>query len=83
MVLADAINRAASVDANKIQAALAATQMSPEVMIMPWEGVQFDKNGQNTLTRGIFVQNSGGVSKLIWPFDQAAADLTWPRPNWR
>ena len=83
MVLADAINRAASVDPNKIQAALAATQMSPEVMIMPWEGVQFDENGQNTLTRGIFVQNSGGVSKLIWPFDQAAADLTWPRPNWR
>lgn len=83
MVLADAINRAGSVDPEKIREALAATRIAPDAMIMPWDGVQFDKTGQNTLTRGIFVETLGGTPKMVWPFDQAAAKIVWPRPTWR
>jgi branched-chain amino acid transport system substrate-binding protein len=83
MVLADAINRAGSTDPDKIIAALAATKIAPADMIMPWEGVQFDKTGQNVLTRGIFVQTLEKAPKLVWPTDQAAASLVWPRPDWR
>lgn len=83
MVLADALNRAGSTDPEKIRAALAATDIKPEDMVMPWEGVKFDKTGQNTLTRGIFVQTLEGMPKMAWPTDQAAAKLVWPRPAWR
>ena len=46
MVLIDAINRAGSTDPDKIQAALAATNMPPEQLIVPYKGVKFDQNGQ-------------------------------------
>ncbi|MCW5751187.1 MAG: ABC transporter substrate-binding protein [Alphaproteobacteria bacterium] len=83
MVLADALNRAGSTEPEKIRAALAATKIAPSDMIMPWEGVEFDRTGQNTLTRGIFVQTLDGVPKMTWPADQAAAKLVFPRPAWR
>ncbi|WP_020694541.1 ABC transporter substrate-binding protein [Reyranella massiliensis] len=83
MVLADAVNRAKSADPEKIRDALAATDIKGDALIMPWEGVKFDKTGQNVLTRGIFVQTLDGTPKMVWPADFAAAKLVWPRPAWR
>ncbi len=83
MVLADAINRAKSIDHEKIREALAATDIKGDALIMPWEGVKFDKTGQNTLTRGIFVQTLEGAPRMVWPADFAVAKLVWPRPAWR
>jgi branched-chain amino acid transport system substrate-binding protein len=83
MVLADAINRAKSIDPEKIREALAATDIKGSDLIMPWEGVRFDKTGQNVLTRGIFVQTLDGTPRMVWPSDFAAAKLVWPRPAWR
>lgn len=83
MVLADAINRAGSTDPDKIRQALAATKLGEKDTIMPWEGVEFDKTGQNVLTRGIFIQVQGGTPKTVWPFDLAPAKLVWPRTPWK
>jgi len=83
MVLADAINRAKSIDPEKIREALVATDIKGSDLIMPWEGVRFDKTGQNVLTRGIFVQTLDGTPRMVWPSDFAAAKLVWPRPAWR
>jgi branched-chain amino acid transport system substrate-binding protein len=83
MTLADAINRAGSTDPKKIRDALAATDISADKLIMPWTGIRFDKTGQNDLTRGIFVQTLDGAPRMVWPFDQAAAKLVWPRPAGR
>jgi branched-chain amino acid transport system substrate-binding protein len=83
MVLADAINRAKSTDPEKIREALVTTDIKAGDLIMPWEGVRFDKTGQNVLTRGIFVQTLNGTPKMVWPSDFAAAKLVWPRPAWR
>jgi len=83
MALADAINRAGSIDPEKIRAALAATDLKPTDMVMPWEGIKYDATGQNILTRGIFVQNQDGAPKLAWPLDMASTKLVWPRPAWR
>jgi len=83
MVLADAMNRAGSTDPEKIRAALAETDIKAADIIMPWEGVKFDKTGQNVLTRGIFVQTLDKTPKLVWPADLAATKLVWPRPAWR
>jgi branched-chain amino acid transport system substrate-binding protein len=83
MVLADAINRAGSTDPDKIREALASTKLAENDTIMPWEGVEFDKTGQNVLTRGIFIQVQSGTPKTVWPFELAPAKLVWPRTPWK
>jgi branched-chain amino acid transport system substrate-binding protein len=82
MVLADAINRAASVEPEAIRAALAATDIPGSKLIMPWQGVKFDATGQNTLGQGILVQIIDGKYNTVWPFNMAARDVVWPMPKW-
>ncbi len=80
MVLADAINRAGSTDPEAIRKALAATDIPGSKLIMPWKGVKFDDQGQNTLGSGILVQIVDGRYHTVWPFDLAAQDVIWPMP---
>ena len=82
MVMADAINRAGSTDPEAIRKALVATDMPGNKTIMPWKGVKFDANGQNTLGQGILVQIVGGKYNTVWPFDLAAQNVIWPMPKW-
>ena len=48
-VLCDAIDRAGSTDPAKIQAALKATDLKPDQLMMGYKGVKFDDKGQNML----------------------------------
>lgn len=83
MVLADAINRAGSTDAEKIREALEKYSLSGSKMIMPWRGVAFDPNThQNTEGRGIIVQLIDGQFHTVWPFELASRDVVWPIPSW-
>lgn len=83
LVLADAINRAGSTEPEKIRAALEATNLPGEQLIMPWKGVKFDpKTHQNTLGQGILVQVQDGKYQVIYPFELAAAEVRWPLPAW-
>lgn len=82
LVLADAINRAGSADAEAIRKALAETNIPASALIMPWKGVKFDENGQNPLGAGILVQVINGAYVTVWPFDLAAKDVVWPMPKW-
>jgi branched-chain amino acid transport system substrate-binding protein len=81
-VLADAINRARSFEPAKIQSALAQTDIPADQIIMPWDGVKFDQNGQNTKGRGIMVQIQGGQYVTVWPLELASKPLVWPLPEW-
>ena len=81
-VIADAINRARSVDAAKIQAALKETDIPGDQLIMPWDGIKFDDRGQNTKGRGIMVQIQNGEYVTVWPFELASKPLIWPIPSW-
>lgn len=81
-VLADAINRAASLEPAKIQAALQKTDLKGEQLIMPWDGVAFDARGQNTKGRGIMVQIQKGEYVTVWPLELASKELIWPLPEW-
>ncbi|CAN5192574.1 ABC transporter substrate-binding protein [soil metagenome] len=81
-VLADAIDRARSVDPVKIQGALAQTDIPGSQIIMPWDGVKFDQTGQNTKGRGIMVQIQNGQYATVWPTELASKDLIWPLPEW-
>ena len=81
-VIADAINRARSIDAVKIQEALKQTNIPASQIVMPWEGIQFDARGQNTKGRGIMVQIQGGEYVTVWPLELASKPLIWPMPEW-
>lgn len=81
-VLADAINRAASLEPARIQAALRTTDIKGEQLVMPWDGVAFDARGQNTKGRGIMVQIQDGEYVTVWPLELASRELVWPLPAW-
>ena len=48
-MLCEAIDRAGSTDPAKIQAALKATDLKPDQLMMGYKGVKFDDKGQNML----------------------------------
>jgi len=81
-VLADAINRAGSTEPEKIQAALRATDLKPDQLIMGYNGVKFDDTGQNTLAATYLVQLKGKEYVSVWPEDRATAKLELPMKGW-
>jgi hypothetical protein len=58
-VLADAINRAGSTEAAKIQKALRETDVKPEQLMIGYRDVKFDDTGQNTLSATYLIQLQG------------------------
>jgi len=82
-VLADAINRAGSTEPDKIQAALKATDLKPDQLIMGYNGVKFDATGQNILSATYLIQLQGKQYVSVWPQDRATAKLDLPMKGWR
>jgi branched-chain amino acid transport system substrate-binding protein len=84
LVLADAINRAKSTDAEAIVKALAETNIPGEQVLYPWKGVKFDpKSQQNIYATGTLVQIQDQQYVTVWPFEAAAKDVIWPFPAWK
>jgi branched-chain amino acid transport system substrate-binding protein len=82
-VLADAIDRAGSTDPAKIQAALKATDLKPEQLMMGYKGVKFDDKGQNVLAAGLMIQLQDGVNYTpVWPKQLAKGAPTLPYKGW-
>ncbi len=81
-VLADAINRAGSTEPAKIQAALKATNLSPDHLMIGYRGVKFDETGQNTLSATYLVQLQGKQYVSVWPENRATAKLEYPMKGW-
>jgi branched-chain amino acid transport system substrate-binding protein len=77
-VLADAINRAGSTDAEAIRQALAATDLGPSQLMMGFDGVKFDEKGQNVLATTLLIQLKGDEYVAVWPADKAVAPLELP-----
>ena len=83
-VIADAMNRARTTEAEAVVKALLATNIPGSEMIYPWKGIQFDpKSHQNIHARGILVQIQNQNYVTVWPFDSAAAKVIWPFPAWK
>jgi branched-chain amino acid transport system substrate-binding protein len=82
MTLLDAINRAGSTEPEKIRVALAATNIPPDQLIVPYRGVKFDPTGQNELVRGILMQVQKGKYCTIYPFELASCQVLYPTPTW-
>ena len=83
LVLADAINLAGSTEPDKIQAALRATDLTPDQLMIGYRGVKFDETGQNTLSATYLIQLRGKQYVSVWPENRATAKLEWPMKGWR
>ena len=81
-VLMEAINRAGSTDPAKIQAALKATDLKPEQLMIGYKGVKFDDKGQNILASSIVTQMKGGQYVPVWPKANATSDIVLPYKGW-
>jgi branched-chain amino acid transport system substrate-binding protein len=82
LVLADAINRAGSTDPDKIQAALKATDLKADQLMIGYNGVKFDDSGQNTLASTFLIQLQGKQYVSVWPADRATGKLELPMKGW-
>lgn len=76
-VLADAISRAGTTKNTALRKALFETDIPGKETIMPWEGIKFDKTGQNIKGNPVILQRQKGEWKTIFPFDVASAPAVW------
>lgn len=81
-VLCDAIDRAGSTDPAKIQAALKATDLKPEQLMIGYKGVKFDDKGQNILAAGVIIQLQGTDYVTVWPKGNGTKALQTPYKGW-
>jgi branched-chain amino acid transport system substrate-binding protein len=82
-VLAEAIDRAGSTDPAKIQAALKATDLKPEQLMIGYKGVKFDDKGQNILASGVIIQLQDGENyTAVWPKANAEKPPVMPYKGW-
>ncbi len=83
LVLMEAIDRAKSTEPAKIQAALKATDLKPDQLIMGYKGVKFSDKGQNILASGLVIQLQDGVNYVpVWPKDRAKTAPQMPYKGW-
>jgi branched-chain amino acid transport system substrate-binding protein len=82
-VLCEAINRAGSTDPAKIQAALKATDLKPDQLMIGYKGVKFDDKGQNVLAAGVIIQLQDGENYVtVWPKGNAEKSPVTPYKGW-
>ncbi len=84
-VLVDAIDRAGSTEPAKIQAALKATDLKPEQLMMGYRGVKFDDKGQNILASAVIIQlqDDGETYLTVWPKPNAVKAPVLPYKGWQ
>jgi branched-chain amino acid transport system substrate-binding protein len=83
LAMAEAINRAGSTDPAKMQAALKATDLKPEQLMMGYRGVKYDETGQNILASTYLIQLKAKQYELVWPESAAQTKLEWPMKGWK
>ena len=84
-VIYDALERAGSADKDKIRDALAATNItSGPALIVGFQKISFDEQGQNVDAHGVISQNQGGKRISLWPAANrpSGAKVVWPIPDW-
>ncbi|MFG1343334.1 ABC transporter substrate-binding protein [Xanthobacter autotrophicus DSM 431] len=84
-LIKDVLERAGSADREKIRDALATTDITSGMpLIVGYQRIKFDEQGQNTFGHGVISENIGGERRTVWPAENRAADTkpVWPVPDW-
>jgi branched-chain amino acid transport system substrate-binding protein len=82
----DILQRAGSVDKEKLRDAFVKTNItSGPALIMGWQKIAFDKDGQNVDAHGCISQNFKGKRTTIWPVANRPKNIkpVWPIPAWK
>lgn len=82
----DVLQRTGSVDKEKIRDALAKTNITKgPALIMGWQKIAFDKDGQNVDAHGVISQNLKGKRVSVHPVANRPKGITpvWPIPSWK
>jgi branched-chain amino acid transport system substrate-binding protein len=83
LVLCDAIDRAGSTEPAKIQAALKATDLKSDQLMMGYRGVKFDEKGQNVLASSLIIQLQDGENYVaVWPKGNSQKPPALPYKGW-
>ncbi len=82
MVIADALNRAKSLEPDDIIAALRETDIPGSDTIVPYRGIRFNAKGQNELANGLITQIRDGKHEAVWPPAVATMTAVFPAPGW-
>ena len=82
LVLCEAINRAGSTEPAKIQAALKETDLAASQLMIGYDGVKFDANGQNEKAATLLVQLRNRTYVPVWPDRLATAKADLPFKGW-
>ena len=76
-------DRAGSTDPAKIQAALKATDLKPDQLVMGYNGVKFDEKGQNVLASSLIIQLQDGENYVaVWPKGNSLKTPALPYKGW-
>lgn len=76
--LAQAIDRAGSVDRRAVRSAMLALDVSGQDSIMPWAGISFSETHQNSSAGVVVEQFSDGAFHPVYPADATTRTLAWP-----
>ncbi len=79
IVLAAAIDGAASGDTAAIRTALRQTTQPAAGLIVPWNGVRFGPDGQNVLAAAVVEQWQDRAYRLVYPVELATGPARWHR----
>ena len=83
-VIKDVLERAASLDKEKVRQAVVETDMKvKEKGNILHYGVKFDEKGQNIHACELLNQIQGSQFVPVWPSDSALAKPLWPFPGWK
>ncbi len=78
LALAQAFDAAGSTDPEPVRDALAKLDIAGDDTIMPWDGITFDDEHQNTGARGVVQQIQDGTYRVVFPDAIATTEAAWP-----
>jgi branched-chain amino acid transport system substrate-binding protein len=83
MALAQVFDNAKSVDPEAVRSALVSLDIPGRDTIMPWDGIKFDDQHQNTGARAVVEQRLSGQWKVVYPKDIRSQEIVWPASDAR
>jgi branched-chain amino acid transport system substrate-binding protein len=82
LALMDAIDRAGSTEPARIQEALRTQDLKPEQLMIGYNGIKYNAQGQNILAATLLVQLDGANYVAVWPEKAAMHPPALPFKGW-
>lgn len=83
-VIKDVLERAGTIDREKVRDAIAATNItSGRALVIPTKFIRFDERGENIGAESLVAQCIDGKYQVVWPSEyKPKYKPVWPMPKW-